>query len=97
MSTRFNKLLKQAAPIMRRAALLNQAGAKPPTVRGRALLKMVGVSKRIPVPYYNKKGRQFHLTLKGKYVLRTAQGKTLYGRKSTNPRAPLAIRLKKHT
>lgn len=95
MSSRFNKLLKQAGPIMRRAALLNQAGAKPPVVRGRALLKLVGVSKRMPVPFYNKKGRQFYLTLKGKYVIRTSSGKTLYGRKSTNPRAPPPIRPKR--
>ena len=49
----------------------------------------------MPVPFYNKKGRQFHLTMRGKYVIRTADGRSLYGRKSTDPRAPLAIRPKK--
>jgi hypothetical protein len=91
---RVNALLKQAVPIMRRAALLNQAGVPVPNKRGRALLKMVGVSKRIPVPYYNKKGRQFYLTLKGAYVLRQ-NGKTLYGRKAASATAPHAIRAKK--
>lgn len=78
---RFEALLKKAQPVLRRAALLNQASVSPPPVRGRALLKMVGAAKRIPVPYYNRKGRQFFLTLKGQYVVRSA-GKTLYGVKA---------------
>jgi hypothetical protein len=78
---RINAILKQAAPIMRRAALLNEAGAVRPKLRGRALLKMVGAAPRIPVPYYNKKGRQFFLTLKGVYVVRV-NGKSLYGLKA---------------
>jgi hypothetical protein len=57
--------------------------------------QLSGVPKRIPTKYYNKKGRQFFLTLKGKYVIRTTGGKTLYGRKATDPNAPLAIRPKR--
>ena len=86
-------LLKRLAPVARRAALLNQARTPSPPKRGRALLKLVGVPKRMPVPYYNKKGRQFYLTLKGAYVLRQ-NGKTLYGRKAASPSAPPAIRRK---
>lgn len=92
---RYNALMRQAAPRSRFAALLNQTVNKPPMTRRQALLKRSGVAKRVPVPYYNKKGRQFYLTLKGKYVLRTANGKSLYGRKSTNKRAPAAIRPKR--
>jgi hypothetical protein len=76
----------------RRAALLNQGMTTLPT-RRQALLKKMGVAKRIPTPFYNKKGRQFFLTMKGKYVVRQ-NGKSLYGRKATNPMAPLAIRPK---
>ena len=83
---------------MRRASLLLVAAKgrlgslnKPPSRRN-ALLKLAGPSKRIPTNYYNRQGRQFFLTATGKYVIRTSNGKTLYGRKSTNPRAPLAIR-----
>jgi hypothetical protein len=78
---RYDAILKQALPVLRRAALLKQAGVSPPKARGRALLKMVGVAKRIPVPYYNRQGRQFFLTLKGQYVVR-ANGKYLYGVKA---------------
>jgi hypothetical protein len=92
--TRFEALMRQAAPRSRFAALMNQAVNKPKMTRRQALLKRTGVSKRMPVPYYNRKGRQFHLTLKGKYVIR-ANGKSLYGRKSTNPRAPPPIRPKR--
>jgi hypothetical protein len=74
-------------------ALVNLGRATPPT-RRQALLKKMGVAKRIPVPFYNKKGRQFFLTMKGKYVVRQ-NGKSLYGLKATNPRAPMAIRPKK--
>lgn len=82
MPSRSESLLKQAAPLLRRAALLNQSGAAVPAgLRGRALLRMVGVAPRIPVPYYNKKGRQFFLTLKGKYVVRV-NGKSVYGIKA---------------
>lgn len=77
---RVNAILKRAAPIMRRAALLNEAGAKR-HLRGQALLKLVGVAPRIPIPFHNKKGRQFFLTLKGSYVVRD-NGKSLYGRKA---------------
>jgi hypothetical protein len=91
---RMNALLRQTIPVARRAALMKQAESLPPT-RRQALLKRVGVAKRLPVPFHNKKGRQFYLTLKGKYVIRTANGKTLYGRKATDPRAPIAIRPKR--
>jgi hypothetical protein len=53
----------------------------------------MGVAKRIPTQFYNKKGRQFFLTMKGKYVVRQ-NGKSLYGLKATNPMAPMAIRPK---
>ncbi len=87
-------LLRQSQPVQRRAAIMKQAASLPPS-RRQALLKRIGVPKRIPVPFHNKKGRQFYLTLKGKYVIRTANGKSLYGRKATDPRAPLAIRPKR--
>ena len=91
---RAEALLRQTRPVARRAALMKQAATLPPSRRA-ALLKRIGVPKRMPVPFHNKKGRQFYLTLRGKYVLRTTQGKSLYGRKSTDPRAPLAIRPKR--
>lgn len=91
---RMNALMHQTMPVTRRTALLKQVESLPPT-RRQALLKRVGVAKRLPVPFHNKKGRQFYLTLKGKYVLRTANGKSLYGRKATDPRAPLVIRPKR--
>lgn len=91
--TRANALLRQTAPLARRLALLNQGMAPVPT-RRQALLKRMGPAKRLPTQYYNKKGRQFFLTLKGKYVVRQ-NGKSLYGLKCTNPRAPLAIRPKR--
>ena len=77
----------------RRLALLNQGRTTAPT-RRQALLKKMGIAKRIPVPFYNKKGRQFFLTMKGKYVVRQ-NGKSLYGLKATNKRAPVAIRPKR--
>ena len=93
MARRGNLLLGQTAPVARRAALLNQGMTTLPT-RRQALLKKMGVAKRIPTPFYNKKGRQFFLTMKGKYVVRH-QGKSLYGLKATNPLAPKAIRPKR--
>jgi hypothetical protein len=93
MAKRGNLILRQVVPVPRRQALLNQGRATVPT-RRQALLKNMGVAKRIPTQFYNKKGRQFFLTMKGKYVLRQ-NGKSLYGRKATNPRAPLAIRPKR--
>jgi hypothetical protein len=90
---RVNLLFKQTAPVARRAALMKQGSASLPT-RRQALLKKLGPAKRLPTQFYNKKGRQFFLTLKGKYVLRQ-NGKSLYGRKATDPRAPLAIRPKR--
>lgn len=67
--------------------------AKPVPTKKQLLMKMAGVPKRMPTKYHNKKGRQFFLTLRGKYVIRQ-NGKSLYGRKSTDPNAPLAIRPK---
>jgi len=93
MAKRGNLLLRQTAPVARRQALLNLGRTMGPT-RRQALLKKVGVAKRIPVPFYNKKGRQFFLTMKGKYVLRQ-NGKSLYGLKATDLRAPKAIRPKR--
>lgn len=69
--------------------------AKPAPTRKKLLLKMAGVPRRMPTKYHNKHGRQFFLTLKGKYVILTADGKTLYGRKATDPNAPRAIRPKR--
>jgi hypothetical protein len=74
-------------------ALLNQVRMTAPT-RRQTLLKKMGPVTRLPTQFYNKKGRQFFLTLKGKYVLRQ-DGKSLYGRKATDHRAPIAIRPKK--
>lgn len=93
MVKRGNLLLRQKAPVARRMALLNLGRAVPPT-RRQALLKKMGIAKRIPTQFYNKKGRQFFLTMKGKYVVRQ-NGKSLYGLKATDPRAPLAIRSKR--
>lgn len=90
---RGNLLLRQSGPVARRLALLNQSETTVPT-RRQLLLRKMGVAKRVPVPFYNKKGRQFFLTMKGVYVVRQ-NGKSLYGLKATNPRAPSAIRPKR--
>lgn len=90
---RGNLLLRQSGPVARRLALLNQSATTVPT-RRQLLLRKMGVAKRVPVPFYNKKGRQFFLTMKGVYVVRQ-NGKSLYGLKATNPRAPSAIRPKR--
>jgi hypothetical protein len=95
MAKRGNLLLGQTAPVARRLALLNQVRTTTVPTRRQALLKKMGVAKRIPTHFYNKKGRQFFLTLKGAYVIRTSDGKTLYGRKCTDPNAPKVIRPKK--
>jgi hypothetical protein len=50
--------------------------ANPAPTKKQLLMKMAGVPKRMPTKYYNKKGRQFFLTLKGTYVIRAANGKT---------------------
>lgn len=86
-------LLRQTASVARRRALLNLGQSLGPT-RRQALLKKMGVATRIPTQFYNKKGRQFFLTMKGKYVLRQ-NGKSLYGRKATSRAAPLSIRPKR--
>jgi hypothetical protein len=93
MVKRGTALLQLTQPMVRRMALLNQ-GAVPSPTRRQALLKKMGPAKRIPTQFYNKKGRRFFLTLKGKYVVRQ-NGKSLYGLKCTNPKAPLAIRPKR--
>ena len=93
MAKRGNLLLRQTAPVARRRALLNEAAVAPPS-RRQSLLKKMGVSKRIPTQFYNKKGRQFFLTMRGKYVLRQ-NGKSLYGRKATSRAAPPSIRPKR--
>jgi hypothetical protein len=92
--TRRNALLAPAAT--RRNALLGRARAAPLTRRG-ALVGRIGVASRIPTQFYNRKGRQFFLTLRGTYVVRE-NGKSIYGRKAAGPsasRAPKAIRPKK--
>jgi hypothetical protein len=94
MVKRGNLLLRQTAPVVRRRALLNELEIAPPS-RRQALLKKMGVSKRIPTQFYNKKGRQFFLTMKGKYVVLRQNGKSLYGRKATSRAAPPSIRPKR--
>ena len=93
MPTIKNLLLMEAKGSTRNK--LMAMAAKPAPTKRQQLLKMAGVPKRMPTKYRNKKGRQFFLTLKGKYVIRTADGKTLYGRKATDPNAPRAIRPKR--
>lgn len=93
MAKRGNLLLRQTGPVPRRMALLNVGMVTAPT-RRQALLKKMGVATRIPTQFYNKKGRQFFLTMKGKYVLRQ-NGKSLYGRKATSRMAPPSIRPKR--
>jgi hypothetical protein len=68
---------------------------QPVPTKKQLLMKMAGPPKRMPTKYRNRQGRQFFLTLKGAYVIRTANGKTLYGRKCTDPTAPKAIRPKR--
>jgi hypothetical protein len=89
-----NLLFTEAKGLSTKNKLLAIA-AKPEPTKRQLLMKMTGVPRRMPTKYRNKKGRQFFLTLKGKYVIRTAGGKTLYGRKSTDPNAPRAIRPKR--
>jgi len=89
-----NLLLAEARGRTTKNKLLALA-AKPVPTKRQLLMKMAGVPKRMPTKYQNKKGRQFYLTLKGKYVIRTADGRSLYGRKSTDPNAPKAIRPKR--
>lgn len=94
--TRRNALVASATAT-RRNALLGHARVVPPT-RREGLMRRVGVASRIPTQFYNKKGRQFFLTLRGTYVVRE-NGKSLYGRKAAGPsasRAPKAIRPKKN-
>lgn len=92
MARRGNLLLRQTAPVARRMALMNIGRTMAPS-RRQALLKKMGPAKRLPTQFYNKKGRRFFLTMKGVYVVRH-NGKSLYGRKATDLRAPKAIRPK---
>lgn len=92
---RRNALLASAAAT-RRNALIGHAVVPMVTRRG-ALMARVGVSSRMPTPFYNQKGRQFFLTRRGVYVVRE-NGKSLYGRKAAGPgaaNAPKAIRPKR--
>jgi len=93
MVRRANLLVAQTSGAKTRNRLLALAGRPEPT-RRQLLMKRTGVPKRMPTKYHNKKGRQFFLTIKGTYVLRQ-NGKSLYGRKSTDTSAPLAIRSKR--
>ena len=90
--TRRTALLASAVAT-RRNALVERARAPLMTRRG-ALMGRVGVASRIPTQFYNRKGRQFFLTLRGSYVVRE-NGKSLYGRKATALNAPKAIRPRK--
>lgn len=93
--TRRTALLASAVAT-RRNALVERARAPLMTRRG-ALMGRVGVASRIPTQFYNRKGRQFFLTLRGSYVVRE-NGKSLYGRKAAGPnatKAPKAIRPRK--
>ena len=90
---KFKNLLLAEAKGSTKNKLLSLA-AKPTPTKKQLLMKMAGVPKRVPTKYRNKQGRQFFLTLKGTYVIRAANGKTLYGRKCTDPSAPKAIRPK---
>lgn len=90
--TRRNALMASAGAT-RRNALLERAHTRPLT-RREGLMRRVGVASRIPTQFYNKKGRQFFLTIKGVYVVRE-NGKSLYGRKATAFNAPKAIRPRK--
>ena len=89
-----NLLLAEAKGLKTKNKLLALA-AKPVPTKRQLLMKMAGVPKRMPTKYHNKKGRQFYLTLRGAYVIRTADGRSLYGRKATDPNAPKAIRPKR--
>ena len=88
-----NLILAEGKGVKTRNRLM-QLAAKPAPTKRQLLMKLAGVPKRMPTKYHNKKGRQFFLTLKGKYVVRR-DGKSLYGRKATDPSAPLAIRPKR--
>lgn len=86
--------MAEAKGLATKQKLLAMAATPAPTKK-QLLLKMAGVPKRLPTKYHNRQGRRFFLTLKGAYVIRTANGKTLYGRKATDPTAPKAIRPKR--
>jgi len=80
----------------RRDFIMERARVPMITRRG-ALMGRIGVARRMPTQFYNRKGRQFFLTLRGVYVVRE-NGKSLYGRKAAGPsamHAPKAIRPKK--
>ena len=90
-----NLLIAQADPVKRKNALMKRASV-PDGTRRHLLMKKLGVPTRMPTQFYNKKGRQFFLTMKGVYVVRE-NGKSLYGRKAAGKnasRAPKAIRPK---
>jgi hypothetical protein len=92
-----NLLMMEAKGVPVKHKLLAMA-AKPSPTKKQLMMKLVGVPSRMPTKYYNKKGRQFFLTLKGKYVVRQ-NGKSLYGLKAAGPNAataPKAIRPKRY-
>jgi len=91
-----NLILAQTVPMKHKNALLKEASAPVLTTK-HMLMKQIGVPKRMPTKFYNKRGRQFFLTIKGVYVVRE-NGKSLYGRKAAGPNAfnaPKAIRPRK--
>lgn len=88
-----NLLMMEAKGVPIKHKLLAMA-AKPSPTKKQLMMKL----ERVPTKYYNKKGRQFFLTLKGKYVVRQ-NGKSLYGLKAAGPNAataPKAIRPKRY-
>lgn len=101
--TRFNNLIKfsqQNHTVPRRLALL-QLGTK---TRRSALLNLHRtreLSPTLKIAYEDHKGRQFHVTRRGAYVVRNNGGRLLYGRKAraahTNnvSRIPARIRPKR--
>jgi hypothetical protein len=99
MSTRFKALLNETIPKPRRQALLVM-GKTAGTDRRRALLNQIG---RV-TPFTNSKKRPFILTKRGSYVVFSAAGKRLYGRKAlylhgqkvaNKTRIPMKIRPKR--
>lgn len=77
---RFNALVAMVnAPQSTRRNLLMHM-TKAPTRRNMLMKQAVNIGF-FPVPFFNKQGRQFHVTRSGAYVIRE-RGKTLYGRKA---------------
>jgi len=89
MVTRRNLLFNKGPT--RLTTLLKEA--KGPT-RREALVKIMGPLPWIITKYINTKGRPFHVTRKGVFIVRV-DGKSLYGRKSKACSVPTKIRSKR--